>query len=253
MVNQAVNFESATVFILATNETSSLRQIVSELYELTYFSDIRKIIIVAKNSRCPAYCEGKKLVSEKNDCILDIYIQKSTCVEECLAELPLLAESSHFIITVADGEMETGKIDEFIIKAKECPEKIICAAKWHKDSTVYGYGKLHELCSRCLNTFIGLIFLKRVRDPFSIYQIYPVSIYKMLNFSNPKRFPYEYTVKALHNGVEYEEIPTVYKQRIEGKSNFGYKKLFQAAAIFCLTSLKIRFSAKEKYFSNNAK
>lgn len=246
MYCQDKEFKSVTIFILASNETESLNLTVQNLYRLKHFSDIDKIIIVTKNNTCAAYCAAEKIISENSDGKVQLYVQKSDCVEKCLAEIPLIAEGSHFVIMVADGEMEISRIDEFISLSKKSPGKIVCASKWHKESTVIGYGKLHEFFSRSLNLFVSLVIGKKATDLFTIYQIYPVSVYKRLNFSNDKSVVYEYTLKAIRNGVEYEEIPMVYKQRNEGKSNFNYTKLFCTAILFCLTALKIRFSPKEK-------
>ncbi len=63
-----------------------------------------------------------------------------------------------------------------------------------------------------------------------------------MGFSSPADFLYEYTLKPLKAGVEYEEIPTVYRKRTDGKSNFNLIKLITVAIRFCLTAIKIRFT-----------
>lgn len=244
MKKQIGEFKSVTIFILATNETESLRKTISNIISLSCYDDIEEIVIVVKNETCPACFEMKNIISENPGLKLLTYVQKSECVEKCLAEIPLLVKSSHFIIMVADGEMDPGNIDTFVAKAKKQPERIICASKWHKDSVVKGYGCFKEFASRAMNTFIGILFQLKVTDPFSIYQIYPLSVYNRLRFDNPKTFVYEYTVKALRNDVEYEEIPTVYNKRSAGKSHFRYGKLFQTAIFFCITAIRIRVLPK---------
>lgn len=243
------DFDSVTIFILATNETYSLKQTVFKLQNSKHINSIKNLIIVTKNNNCPSFYEAEKLIKEYGENRVELYVQKSSCVELCVAELPALVQSSHFVIMVADGEMDTDNIDTFILKAKQHPNRIICASKWHKDSIVKGYGKFHTFGSRLLNTFIGILFNTKGKDLFSIYQIYPLSVYKKLNFDNPGRFAYEYTIKALRAGVEYEEIPTIYIQRTESKSNFSQLKLFQAACIFCQTALRIRFTPYKQLFA----
>lgn len=237
-------FEAVTVFVLASNETESLKNTVAKIKSLRHFEDIYKIVIVVKNSDCPAFYEAEKIVEISCD-IVEIYVQKSDSLEQCIGELPSLVETSHFVITAADGEMEIENIDTFISKAKVHPERIVCAAKWHKDSVVQGYGWFHTLGSRCINCFISILFNKKVKDPFSIYQIFPTSVYNRLNYKKDATFGYEYTIKALRYDIEYEEIPTFYRKRIEGKTNFSYAKLFSSAFVFCYVALKIRFKPKE--------
>lgn len=237
------SFDSLTVFVLASNETDALKETVYRIKNLQYIDDISKIIIVAKNTLCPAYSEAKKLEATLGD-LIELYVQKSDSFALCMAEMPLLVNSSHFVIVASDGEMEIENIDVFISKAKKHPERIICAAKWHKDSVVEGYAAFNKFGSRLLNTFISVLFNKNIKDSFSLFQIYPISVYHKLNFNNPKTFGYEYTVKALRNGIEYEEIPTFYKKRTDGKTNFTYLKLFKIAVVYCLIAVKVRFEKK---------
>lgn len=251
MDNREEEFQSVTIFVLATNETELLKETVDRLISTCSDEDLEKIVIVLKDEHCPSCNAAKEIIKTYNSTKIEIYFQKSSTVELCISELPKLVKSTHFIIMVADMEMDSSNISTFISRAKKHPKRIICAAKWLKDSTVEGYGLFHELGSRLMNSFISVLFLKNVKDPFSIYQIYPTSVYRRMNFNNDSKFAYEYTIKPLRNDVEYEEISTVYKKRSEGKSNFNYIKLFQTAISFCFTAIRIRFSPKEGLLSED--
>lgn len=241
-------FKSVTVFVLASNEVVSLRQTINKIKENCNDNDLEKIIIVLKSEDCPSFSEAKKLITENTK--VEYYIQKAPSAALCLAELPPMAEGSHFVIMAADLEMNPDNIKDFVEIAKCRPDSIICAAKWLKGSTVEGYGVMHELGSRIMNSFISLLFYKKIKDPFSVFQIYPVSVYRKMNFDNPSSFLYEYTLKPLRLGVEYIEIPTIYRKRQEEKSNFNIVTLVNVALHFCLTALKIRFTPK-RYFDEN--
>lgn len=241
-------FKSVTVFVLASNEVVSLRKTINRIKENCRDDDLEKIIIVLKSETCPSFFEAEKLIAENSK--VELYIQKAPTAALCLAELPPMAESSHFVIMAADMEMNPDNIKDFVEIAKCRPESIICAAKWLKESTVEGYGLVHELCSRTMNSFISLLFNKKIKDPFSVFQIYPVSVYKKMNFNNPSAFLYEYTLKPLRLGVEYKEIPTIYRKRHEEKSNFNIFTLVNVAVCFCLTALRIRFTPK-RYFNED--
>lgn len=244
MNSELSEFQSVTVFVLTNNETFLLRETIEKIKNCDCFNDISRIIIVAKNESCNGFFEAKRIIDEDTTDKVELYLQKSSTVELCIAELPHLVKDSHFIIMAADMEMNPGEIPEFIRLAKKKPEAIICAAKWMKSSVVEGYGKIHEMGSRTMNIFVSLLFGKKIKDAFSLYQIYPLSVYKSLKFDNPSVFAYEYTVKALRNGVEYREIPTTYKKRTEGKSHVDGKKMIKTAVAFCLTAIRIRFSKR---------
>lgn len=244
MSGEVSGFQSVTVFVLTNNETALLRKTVEKIKNCAGFQDVSRIIIVAKDESCDGFHEAKRIINEDASGKVSLYLQKASTVELCIAELPEMVDDSHFIIMAADMEMNPDEIPMFIKLAKENPEMIVCAAKWMKGSVVEGYGKIHEMGSRVMNSFVSLLFCKKTKDPFSIYQIYPLSVYKKLKFDNPSVFAYEYTVKALHNGIDYKEIPTTYKKRSEGKSHVDSKKMIKTAMAFCLTSIRTRFSEK---------
>ena len=242
------NFKSVTIFLLTSNETNLLRKTIEIIKDTCEKKDIEKIVIVLKSDSCPGFFEAEKLISEKSEYKIEMYIQKSPDVYRCIAELPPLVNTSHFLIMASDMEMNPKDIKVFIEQAKLHPQRIICGAKWHKDSVVKGYGFIHELGSRAMNFFVGLLYNKKVRDSFSIFQIYPTSFYHAIKFNNPKKFPYEYSLMPLRLNFEYEEIPTVYVKRTEGKSNFNVINIFKIAFDYCLTAIRIRFTNKENLY-----
>lgn len=248
MENIQQSFGSVTIFLLTSNETSILRKTVEIIKDTCNKDDIEKIVIVLKSDNCPGYFEAEKIISEKSEYKTEMYIQKSSNVFSCIAELPPLVKSSHFLIMASDMEMNPKDVSEFIRRAKLYPKRIICGSKWHKDSVVSGYGIVHELGSRIVNLFIGVLYNKKVRDAFSIFQIYPLSVYRAIKFDRPEQFPFEYTLKPLRVGLEYEEIPTVYIKRTEGKSNFNLIDVIKFAFNFCLTAIRIRFTSKENFY-----
>ena len=237
-----MDFNALTVFVLANNETDLLRMTIDEIKKACEPSDLAKITVVAKNDRCPSYCEAKEII--KTDPVVELYVQKATTAELCLAELGPMAETSHFVIMAADLEMSPASLTTFVEKAKQHPNRIVCAAKWLKGSTVNGYGFLHGCCSKTMNRVISILFNKKVYDPFSIFQIYPTQLYKKMGFNNPQTFLYEYTLKPLSMGEEYEEIPTVYTKRKSGKSNFKLPTLIRVATKFIYTGFRIRFNSR---------
>lgn len=239
-------FESVTIFVLATNETYLLKQTVSEIKNLSCVDDIEKLIIVLKNERCLSYDTAKQIAATCEKLNIEIYLQKAKNIEGCVEELPKLVQSSHFIIMGADMEMNPTSIEDFVSYAKQHPDRIICASKWHKKSTVKGYGKIHEIATRAMNTFVALLFGLKVTDLFSIYQIYPISVYRKMKFENSLRPGYEYTLKPIRCGIEYEEIPTIYIKSKGRKNSFNFFYLVMLALIFCATAVRLRFTPVNK-------
>lgn len=233
-------FESVTVFILSNNEDELLRETVSLINENVDRKDIDKLVIVAKNDSCNGYRVGKEIAEDKENGNITVYVQKSADIVSCFAELPPLVGGSHFILMCADLENDPRTVKELVEKAKEKPGAIICAAKWLKDSVVKNYGAFRSICSRAVNTFVSIIYGGEIKDPFSIFQIYPMSVYEKMNFTLTPDFLYEYTLKPISKGVEYIEIPTLYTRRSMGKSNFGLFNEIIVALKYCFSALKLR-------------
>lgn len=239
-------FQSLTIFVLANTETTLLKQTLDILINDCATEDIEKIVIVLKNKTCPSASEAQLFISENPTAKIEIYIQKSHSLEGCIGELPLLVKSSHFLIMASDMETAPTSVVDLLRKSKENPDAIVCASKWHKKSHVEGYGKIHEIGSRIMNGVVSLIFNKNLTDPFSVFQIYPLSIYKKMLFDHslPVKTAYEYSLKALRCGFDYIEIPTVYKKRSEGKSAIKPLKLCSIAIIFMFTAIRLKFTKK---------
>ncbi len=238
-------FKSLTVFVLAKNETDLLRQTITQIRKNCSDEDLEKIIVVTKTADCPGYFEACKMIEENFCDKLEVYVQRLNNGINCLIDLPYLVTGSHFVIMASDMEMDPRCIGRFVERAKEHPDWIICASKWMKDSVVEGCGKIHEIGSRAMNGAVALLYGIKAKEVFSLYQIYPVSVWKKTNFDNPKAFMYEYTLKAIRLGARYEEIPTSYKGRCEGKSTFNHPMTMVIMALkFCATALRIRFTPK---------
>ena len=242
IMSETKKFTSLTVFVLAYKETRLLQQTVSEVLKHVDDKDLEKLVIVLKSDDCPSYHEVNKDIDVFHAPKVETYIQKSPNLELCIAELPPLVSSSHFLIMTSDMEMDPESVAEMIKTAKQKPESIVCATKWMKGSVVEGYGFFHRLATRTLNTFISLLYCKNIKDPVTFFQIYPTDIYNKLQFAYSPKTVFEYTVKALKAGVDYIEIPTVYKKREEGYSSFNLLILISGAVRYITTAIRVRFS-----------
>lgn len=235
---------TVTVFVLATNETEALEETISQIYALRNIDCIEKIIIFAKNDSCPAYECGHKLISEHTDNRIEVYVQKADDFEQCFIEMPPLVKTTHCIHMAADMEMYPPAMDMFIDKAKQRPRCIISASKWHKDSVVEGYSSLRKLITRSLNFVLGCFTGFKATEFVSMYRIFPMCLFNEMNFSKNKYFGYEYFLKPFFFDIEYEEVPTVYKPRSDGHSNFNPKKLWRLGYRFIFNAIRLWFQTK---------
>ena len=234
-------FESLTVIIPAANETDTLIETVNGVLQSETYGDISEIILFLKSDRCQSYPVATEIIQKSNSNKIRISIQKTATFDTAFEEIPFLVKSSHFLILVSDGEMDPHTIDALVRIAKEKPESIVCGSKWHKDSVVENSSFIRMLGSKFINKFAAFVFGVKATDIFSIFQIYPLELYKKLNASIS-----EYTLKPLRTGVEYIEIPTCYKKEEGRKSNLNIKGLLKLALMYISGIFRVRFTPKDK-------
>lgn len=238
-------FESVTVILLATNETDSLKKIIYEILENCSDEDLGKIIVYLISDDCPSAVAVREMVEEGVSNKIEWCVQSSRNTQKAFANIPTLVETSHFVIMASDGEMDPATLKDFIAIAKQKPYSIVCGAKWSNESVVEGHALHRKLGSRFIDTFTAAVFGVEATDLFSIFQIYPTQLYKDMNFKKPARFMYEYTLKPLRFGVEYIEIPTVYRKEKGRKNNWSMLRLSVLAVNYCFNVLRIRFTPKK--------
>lgn len=239
------SFNGATIFILASNEKQILKDTLDEIIGSCGNDDISRIIVALKSEDCisSTFLKNCILNNEKYRKV-GFYIQQKPGIVQCMAELPPLVKSSHFLIMGADNEMSPGTVKDLITNAKEYPDTIICAAKWRKDSLVAEKKDFHLFGSFILNRLSAVILHCKACDPCSIFRIYPVEVFSKLPSGNTDCFLYEYTLKPLAFGMKYREIPTVFRKRTENQSNFNYLDYFIYAFDYLKFALKYRKMAK---------
>ena len=234
-------FESLTVIIPASNETDLLKNTITGVLQSEVYDDISQIILFLKSENCPSAETAKQFIEESNCNKIEIKIQKSVTYDAAFTEIPSLVKGSHFVVMVSDGEVDPRTLKDFVCIAKQKPKSIRCGSKWHKDSVVKNASVIRAVGSKIINNFAALIFGVKAKDIFSIFQIYPLEIYKRLNTNI-----YEYTLKPLRMGIEYIEIPTFYKRAEGRKSNFSFWGLSKLALRYIISIFRVRFLPKSK-------
>lgn len=236
---------SITFFVLATNETDLLYETVSKIKEFCPPENLNDIIVVLSSNTCPSFYALKKYKEEDSWKDVKSYTQKSRNIEGTVAELPPMVTGTHFVFMGADMEMNPATIKDFICEAKKNPDCIVAASKWKKESVIVGYGKFNKLCSRTMNLIACIFIRKRATDIFTIYQLYPMSVYKKMQFKDPKTFGYEYTLKPLRLGADYKEIPTSYEKAHNRKTNFNFFFRARLLTKFLSTAFRLGITPKK--------
>ena len=233
-------FCTVTVFLLANKEQKILEKTFYDVVSAVNREELEKIVFVLKDGNCPSYYTAEKICKKETTVRTEIYIQQSGCLEDVYGELPSLAEGSHFIIMASDYEMNPFQISRFISYAKENPTAVISAAKWMKESTVVGYNAFHSLLTKILNRIVCAVLGVNVHDILTTYRIVPKNIYDDLDCSIVNGSVFVFALFPLVFGKQFIEIPTEYRKRSEGESNFNFLYLVRAAYGFIRTAVKLK-------------
>ena len=242
-------FQSLTLVLLASTEQQSLKETIRLLLKCCTSEDLAEIIIFLIAPDCPSAETAKEIMNATPLPVpVRCCIQKMPGLSSGIFELSHFIKSSHFLIIGSDLEMDPCAVPAMIEISKKHPDAIVCASKFQTGAKRENYGRLHYLCNRAVNLAVELILHIRGTELISTFQIYPLDLFKRMQFTNPKRTFYEYTIRPLSMGAEYIEIPTNYKRREEGASNFNPRKYIDLGVTFIRTAIseRIRLNKQNK-------
>ena len=230
-----------TIAVLASTEQSTLKKTIQLLLSSCDTRDIAEIIVFLISSDCPSAAIAKEITEDNSTSVpVRCIVQQLPGLSPIFFEIPPLVHSSHFLVLGADLEMDPLSVPAMIKTSKEHPSAIVCASKFQKGSHRKGYGSFHYLCNRAVNAVVEQLLHIKGTELISSFQIYPLDLYQKMQFSNPKRTYYEYTIRPLSLGAEYIELPTNYKRRVEGASNFNLRRYINLGVTFIRTALSER-------------
>ena len=218
-------FEKITLIVLGSTERQSLRDTVRLLIDNCDIKDIRDIVIFLISSDCPSAPVAEEIANDSSIPVpVRIISQKRPGLSPAIYEIVRIPTASHFLIIASDLEMDPLSVPLMIKEAKKHPEAIVCASKFKRGARREGYGIIHYLCNRAVNYIVEKILNIRGTELIATFQVYPKELCDRMNFDDPDRAFYEFTIRPVSMGAEYVEIPTDYKPRTDGKSTFNLKK-----------------------------
>lgn len=132
------------------------------------------------------------------------------------------AESKFVIVTMADLSDPPYVINEMIKKAELDNADVVCASRYMKGGKQIGGNLVKTLMSRFAG--LSLYFLAKIptHDSTNSFKLYRKSFLENMSIQSTGGFELglELVVKAYLNGYKISEVPTIWTDRIAGKSNF---------------------------------
>ncbi len=225
-----MTYRNVSILLPAMDETYSLEQTVSIIYQNCQLNDLAEIIIILCD-RTTASCRqtAKKLVQQySNKLRIYIYDQKRPFVGHAVQEGIDLAVGSHVVMISSDLETDPHLVAQFIELAKKFPDRIITASRWIKGGGFYKYNKVKLVCNIIFEKAIAVFYGAKLSDLTFGYRCFPTALVQSIAWEEEKHpFFLETALKPLRLGVQFIEVPAHWVARTEGKSQNSFFENFK--------------------------
>ncbi len=234
-------FESVSLLICTSNETTALVNTVEKVLSVCDNADICEIMIITGDISTP---ENLRTVDEicSRDWPVKIrhYRQKRPFIGRAFREGIDEAKGSHFIMMVSDEEMEIPAVARMISEAKKHPDAIIKTSRWMEGGGFVGYNRIKLVCNRIFQKIMRIVFGLKLTDITNCYQITPTELFRSLDFKEEKHpFFLEAILIPAGENVEIIEIPAKWTRRSDG--------LDKTALLRCFPYFKTAFRIRKNF------
>ncbi|MBO7721713.1 MAG: glycosyltransferase [Kiritimatiellae bacterium] len=126
------------------------------------------------------------------------------------------------VVTMADLCDPPGVINDMVAAADRDNADIVCASRYMKGGRQYGGPKFKGLLSRTAGLLLCWFARLPTHDPTNSFKLYRKSFLKTVTIESTGGFELgiELVVKARAAGRKIVEVPTTWRDRVAGKSNF---------------------------------
>ncbi len=186
------------------------------------------ILIIYDNTSDPTYSVVKKYQkkSKKNN----IFLTKNSTgngkgVMNAIKTGFSLAKSEYIVVLMADLSDDISQIDK-MYKLIVSGYDIVCASRYMKGGEKIGGPVLKTILSKIAGLSLYYLFRIPTHDSTNAFKMYRRAIFNNITIQSTGGFEYslEIIVKSFKKGYKITEIPTKWRDREEGKSNFKLLK-----------------------------
>jgi dolichol-phosphate mannosyltransferase len=130
--------------------------------------------------------------------------------------------SGKFILVLMADLSDDLSILNSMLKEMEKGYDIICGSRYMKGGKQIGGGRFKRFLSRLADLSLNFFTKIPTHDATNNFKLYRSSIFRDINIESNNGFEValEITVKAYKKGYKITEVPTIWKDRTAGKSNF---------------------------------
>ena len=153
------------------------------------------------------------------------------------------ARAPYVLISMADGSDDPADVDRMLALAREGAD-VVAASRYVRGGRQVGGPPLKRLLSRVAGLSLHWFAGVPVHDPTNNFKLYSRSFLDSVTIESTAGFELalELTVKATLAGRRIAEIPTTWRDRTAGQSNFKLRKWLPHYLHWYLVAFRGRFS-----------
>ena len=152
------------------------------------------------------------------------------------------------LVVMADLSDDLGKVDEMFKKINEGYD-VVCGSRYMKGGKQIGGPWFKKLLSREAGVSLHYLTGIPTHDVTNSFKMYTKKILNDIKIESNGGFELgmEIIIKAFLKGYKIAEVPSIWRERNAGKSNFKlWKWLLKYVRWYCLAIIKTFFSEKRK-------
>ncbi|MEK7308128.1 MAG: polyprenol monophosphomannose synthase [Nitrospirota bacterium] len=142
----------------------------------------------------------------------------------------------------ADLSHDPAEIQKFLMKMQDYD--LVIGSRYSKDSKIVNWGKKRAVFSKLANLYARAVLGIPITDYTNGYRCYRKRVLENLEYDKIASTGYvvisEMTYQIAKKGYRIGEIPTVFVNRKQGKSNLSFKEISNAF----ISVIKLRFNCK---------
>ena len=241
---QVDRFEAATIILPVVTETTSLQRTVDIILRDVNREDLKELlIVVCERTTAEALVVIEKLRQEVGGLVVVLH-QTRPFWGGAVRDGFEAARGSHILMMSSDLETDPTEVAHLIAAARQHPGSIVSTSRWLPGGAFHGYSRIKLVCNWLFQRFFALLFLTRLSDLTFAFRILPARLVQAIRWEEVRHpFSLECILKPLRLGVPVSEIPTVWRARVEGKSQNTFFRNFA----YFRTGFKVRFVRKESF------
>ncbi len=220
-----------SVVVTVFSETFSVVETVDRLIK-SNTGALREIILTVSprsSAECLRIC---RQLAEDHELVRFHLQQQTPGVGWALREGMALAKYDCVAIMSGDLETEPEAVERMYQKMVETGADVIVGNRWAKGGGFQNYGRVKFVCNWVFQKAFKVVYGTHIGDLSYGFKILRRHVIDAIDWESTLHEIYiETTVKPLKSGYRFEQVPTVWIGRREGKSvnkfhrNFGYVKL----------------------------